>query len=76
MSKEVELKIKEEIEKLLKAKFIRSTMFVQWLTNIVPIMKKNGKLWVYVNCRDLNVVQWLTNIVPITNIIIFIYMYV
>ena len=44
MSKEVELKIKEEVEKLLKAKFIRLTRYVQWLANIVPMMKKNGKL--------------------------------
>ena len=29
MSKEVELKVKEEIEKLLKAKFIRPTRYVQ-----------------------------------------------
>ena len=55
MSKEVELKIKEEIEKLLKAKFIRPTRYVQWLANIVHIMKKNGKLRVYVDFRDLNV---------------------
>ena len=55
MSKEVELKIKEEIEKLLKAKFIRPTRYVQWLANIVPIMKKNGKLRVCVDFRDLNV---------------------
>ena len=44
MSKEVELKVKEEIEKLLKAKFIRPTRYVQWLANIVHVMKKNGKL--------------------------------
>ena len=35
MSKEVELKVKEEIEKLLKEKFIRPTRYVQWLANIV-----------------------------------------
>ena len=56
MSKEVELKAKEEIEKLLKAKFIKPTRYVQWLTNIVPVMKKNGKLRVCVDFRDLNVV--------------------
>ena len=56
MSKEVELKVKEEIRKLLKAKFIRPTMYVQWLANIVLVMKKNGKLRVCVNFRDLNVV--------------------
>ena len=44
MSKEVELEVKEEIEKLLKAKFIRPTRFVQWLANIVPVMKKMGNL--------------------------------
>ena len=55
MSKEVELKVKEENEKLLKAKFIRPTRYVQWLENIVPGMKKNGKLRVCVDFRDLNV---------------------
>ena len=55
MSKEVEVKVKEEIEKLLKAKFIKPTRYVQWLANIVPVMKKNGKLRVCVDFRDLNV---------------------
>ena len=56
MSKEVELKVKEEIEKLLKAKFIRPMRYVQWLANIFPMMKNNGKLRVCVDFRDLNVV--------------------
>ena len=56
MSKEVELKVKEEIEKILKAKFIKPTRYVQWLENIVPVMKKNRKLRVCVYFRDLNVV--------------------
>ena len=56
MSKEVELKVKEEIEKLLKAKFIKPTRYVQWLANIVLMMEKNGKLRVCVDFRDLNVV--------------------
>ena len=54
MPKEVELKVKEEIEKLLKAKFIRPTRSVQWLANIVHVMKKNGKLRACVDLRDLN----------------------
>ena len=44
MSKEVEMKIKKETEKLLKAKFIRPTSYVQWLANIVHVINKNGKL--------------------------------
>ena len=55
MSKEVELNVKEETEELLKTKFIRPTRYVQWLANIVLVMKKNGKLWVCVDFRDLNV---------------------
>ena len=54
MSKEVELKVKDEIEKLLKAKFIRPTRYVHWLANIVPVMKKNGKLRLCVDFRELN----------------------
>ena len=56
MSKEIELKVKEDIEKLLKAKFIRPIRYVQWFENIVPMMKKNRKLRVCVDFRDLNVV--------------------
>ena len=55
MSKEVELKVKEKIEKLLKSKFIRPTRYVQWLANIVPMIKKKGKLQICVDFRDLNV---------------------
>ena len=55
MSKEVKLRVKEEFEKLLKEKFIKHTRYVQWLENIVPVMKKNGKLRVCVDFKDLNV---------------------
>ena len=55
MSKEVQLKVKKEIEKLLKAKFIKPKRYVRWLANIVLVMKKNGKLRVCVDFRDLNV---------------------
>ena len=55
MSMEVELKVQEEIEKLLKAIFIVPTRYVQWLTYIVPVVKKNEKLRVCVDFRDINV---------------------
>jgi len=47
-------KIKEEIERLLKSRFIRSARYVDWLANIVPVVKKNGTLRVYIDFRDLN----------------------
>ena len=46
--------MKEEIEKLFKAKSIKPTRYVQWLANIVHVMKKNGKFQVCVDFRDLN----------------------
>ncbi|XP_015969312.1 uncharacterized protein LOC107492768 [Arachis duranensis] len=51
---EVVQKIKEEVERLLKAKFIRTARYVNWISNIVPVMKKNGKLRVCIDFRNLN----------------------
>ncbi|XP_050222757.1 uncharacterized protein LOC126672848 [Mercurialis annua] len=54
MSKEVELKVKEEIEKLTKANFIRTVRYTDWLANVVPVVKKNGKLRICIDFRNLN----------------------
>ena len=51
---EILSKIKEEIERLLKAKFIQTARYVNWVSNIVPVMNKNGKLHVCIDFRDLN----------------------
>ena len=37
---EIMLKIKMEVEILLKCKFIRVTRYVEWIANIVPVIKK------------------------------------
>ena len=71
MPKEVELKVKEEIEKLLKAKVIRPTRYVQWLENIIPMIKKNGKLRVCVDFRDLNVTPKDMYVMPIVDMLIY-----
>ncbi|KAM1934701.1 hypothetical protein ACFX15_018857 [Malus domestica] len=39
MSKEIEEKVKEEIERLVKAGFIRPAKYMEWLANIVPVLK-------------------------------------
>ena len=48
------MKIKEEIERLKKCGFIRTARCVDWLANIVPVVKKNVTLRVYIDFRDLN----------------------
>ncbi|GKV11366.1 hypothetical protein SLEP1_g22629 [Rubroshorea leprosula] len=54
MPAEVTLKVKEEIEQLVKAGFIWTCRYAKWLSNVVPVLKKNGKLKVCVDFRNLN----------------------
>ncbi|XP_070672579.1 uncharacterized protein [Malus domestica] len=44
MSKKIEEKVKEEIERLVKAGFIRPAKYVEWLANIVPVLKAVTKV--------------------------------
>jgi len=46
--------IKAKITKLIEAKFIRQCRYAEWISNVVPIYKKNGKLCVFINFRSLN----------------------
>ncbi|KAI5312887.1 hypothetical protein L3X38_042061 [Prunus dulcis] len=54
MSTEVELQVKEEIVRLVKAKFIRPARYVEWLSNIVPVKKNTGAIRICVDFRNLN----------------------
>jgi hypothetical protein len=48
-------RLKEKVERLLEAKFIRPCRYIEWVSNIVPIEKKNtGKIRVCVDFRNLN----------------------
>ena len=48
-------RIKEEINRLLDAGFIRSCRYADWISNIVPVEKKDsGKIRVCIDFRDLN----------------------
>ena len=54
MAPDITLKIKEEIERLVQAGFIRPTRYVEQLSNIVPILKKNGKFRIFIDFRNVN----------------------
>ncbi|XP_077222157.1 uncharacterized protein LOC143856000 [Tasmannia lanceolata] len=51
---EWELKVYEEVKKLLEVKFIQVVEYPEWLTNIVPVPKKDGKVRMCIDFRDLN----------------------
>lgn len=48
------LKIKEEIEKLLSVGFIKAVKQIDWLANVVLVGKKDGRVRMCVDYRDLN----------------------
>ena len=47
-------KIREEIVKQIQANFLEVVEYPQWLANIVPVPKKDGKVRMCVDFRDLN----------------------
>ena len=46
--------IKQEVDKLLEAGFIKEIQYPEWLANIVVVPKKNGKWLVCANYSNLN----------------------
>ena len=59
-------KIKEEINKLLEAEFIYEIEHTEWVSPIVVVPKKNGKLRVCVNLKKVNVASIRDNYPPTT----------
>lgn len=54
MNSHVALLVKVELEKLLKARFIRAIDYAEWISNIVPISKAKKSIRVCTDFRDLN----------------------
>ena len=54
MKPEMSLKIKEEVKKQFDAGLLAVAQYPEWITNIMPVPKKDGKVWMCVDYRDLN----------------------
>ncbi|XP_069150857.1 uncharacterized protein [Solanum lycopersicum] len=68
---EMSLKIKEEVSTQLDAGILQVTEYPTWLANVVPMPKKDGKVRVCVDYRDLNKASPKDNF-PLPNIHILI----
>jgi hypothetical protein len=55
MNSQLQLVVKTDLERLLKAKFIKPVEITDWISPMVLVKKKNGKLRVCVDYRKLNV---------------------
>jgi hypothetical protein len=51
---EVLADVKREVERLVEANFIRPRRYAEWISNIVPFYKKNEKMRVCIDFKDLN----------------------
>ncbi|KAH9308861.1 hypothetical protein KI387_036772, partial [Taxus chinensis] len=54
MKPKVALMVKEEVVKLLQVGFIKPIDYSQWVSNIVPVLKKNGKIRICIDFWDIN----------------------
>ena len=50
----LETQIKSELNKLLKAKIIFPVRHSNWVSNMVPVRKKNGDIRICIDFRNLN----------------------
>ena len=57
MKPEWTLRIKEEVEKQYNTGFLREVNYPEWLANVVSVPKKDGKVSMCVDFRDLNKVS-------------------
>lgn len=65
------MKVKEEIESLLMVDFIEEAVYVEWISNAVSLVKKNGSIRVCTNFQNLNLASLKDEYpMPIANFLI------
>ena len=68
---EMSLKIKEEVKKQFDTGFLAVARYPEWVANIVPVSKKDGKVRMCVDFRDLNRASPKDNF-PLSHIVVLV----
>jgi hypothetical protein len=71
-SLEIVAKVKEEVDRLLQAEFIRPCRYAEWVSNMVPVEKKNtDKIRICIDFHNLNrATQKDEYTMPVTDVLI------
>ena len=63
--------IESEVRKLIDSDFVREEQHLDWVSNIVPVLKKNEKIQSCIDFRDLNAICCKNEFpLPITDVMI------
>ena len=63
--------IEAEFQKLIECGYIWEEQHPDWVANIVPVLKKNRKVWIFIDFRDLNIAYPKDEfLLPITDVMI------
>lgn len=63
--------IKVKVNKLMYSGFIHEEQHPNWVANIIPVLKKNDKIWICINFLDLNIARPIDESPrPITDVMI------
>lgn len=54
MNPERQTQVQDKVDKLLAVGFIEVVKYPRWVSNIVVVPKKNGKIWVCTDFTNLN----------------------
>jgi hypothetical protein len=54
MKAEVQVEVKNEVEKMIEAAFIRPCRYAEWISSVVRVQKKDDRWRVCVDFRNLN----------------------